>query len=293
MQVELNNSTSKLCVIGDPVGHSKSPLIQNTMIAQLGLDYIYMAQHVARGTVADWLQAAKVAGYAGFNATMPHKVDLVPLMDHLDQDARLYRAVNTVAIRNGIAYGYNTDGRGFLQSLLDAGIDPAGRNVVILGAGGAAKSVSLKLVQQKAKSVYVCNRTLSKAVELCNLAPFGAMTPAPMNQETLARLLPKADLLINCTSLGMTGVAAQFEDLTFLDHLREGCPVCDLIYSPAETLFLEQARLRGHQTLNGLSMLVWQAVFALEHFTNTQIDGQAMKKVLEPVLSPTEQKKSA
>ncbi len=285
--VELKNSTRKLCVIGDPIEHSKSPLIQNTMITSLGLNYIYLAQYVQRGTAADWLQAAKIAGYAGFNATMPHKVDLVPLMDHLDQDARLYRAVNTVAIRNGLAYGYNTDGRGFLQSLLDRGIDPAGRTVVILGAGGAAKSVALKLVQQKAKQVYICNRTLSKAVELCNLAPFGTMTPAPMDQANLARLLPKADLLINCTSMGMTGVEAQFQDLTFLDYLRQDVPVCDLIYSPAETLFLEQAHLRGHQTMNGLSMLVWQAVFALEHFTNTQIDGQAMKKVLEPVLSPS------
>ncbi len=285
MLVELKNTTKKLCVIGDPVLHSKSPLIQNTMIAALGLDYVYMAQPVARGHVAPWLTAAKVAGYAGFNATMPHKVDLVPLMDHLDEDARLYRAVNTVAIRNGFAYGHNTDGQGFLQSILDIGISPAGRNIVILGAGGAAKSVALKLVQQKARNVYICNRTLSKAIDLCDLAPFGSMTPSPMNRAALARLLPQADLLINCTSLGMTGVDAQWEDLSFLDDLRPEAPVCDLIYSPAETLFLEQARLRGHQTLNGLNMLIWQAIFALEHFTLTKIDGQAMLKVLAPVLS--------
>lgn len=285
MQVELNNTTGKLCVIGDPVGHSKSPLIQNTMIRALGLDYIYMAQHVARGRAGDWLQAAKVAGYAGFNATMPHKVDLVPLMDHLDEDARLYGAVNTVAIRDGKTYGYNTDGQGFLQSLLDAGIDPAGRNVVILGAGGAAKSVALKLAQQKAVQVHICNRTLSKAEELCALDADGILRPAPMDKAALEQLLPGADLLVNCTSLGMTGVDAQFEDLSFLDHLPRQAPVYDLIYSPPETLLLEQARLRGHQTLNGLSMLVCQAVFALEHFTNTKIDGQAMKKILEPILN--------
>ena len=111
MLVELKNTTKKLCVIGDPVLHSKSPLIQNTMIEALGLDYVYMAQPVDRGHAAEWLSAAKTAQYAGFNATMPHKVDLVPLMDYLDEDARLYRAVNTVAIRNGIAYGHNP-GRG-------------------------------------------------------------------------------------------------------------------------------------------------------------------------------------
>lgn len=286
MQVELTNATKKLCVIGDPVGHSKSPLIQNTMLKALGLDYIYMAQYVPRGQAAQWLQAAKTAGYAGFNATMPHKVDLVPLMDALDEDARLYGAVNTVAIRDGKALGYNTDGRGFYQSLLDAGIDPAGRNVVILGAGGAAKSVALKLAQQKADAVHICNRTHSKAEELCALDPGGVLRPAAMDHDTLARLLPDAQLLINCTSLGMAGVEAQFDDLSFLDALPQSVPVCDLIYAPPETLLLEQARLRGHQTLNGLNMLMCQAIFALEHFTDTTIDAQAMKTVLKPVLSP-------
>ncbi len=283
--VKLKNSTRKLCVIGDPVEHSKSPLIQNTMIARLGLDYLYMAQPVARGQAAQWLQAAKFAGYAGFNATMPHKVDLVPLMDRLDPDARLYQAVNTVVIQNGSACGYNTDGRGFLQSLADGGIDPKGRRVVILGAGGAAKSVALKLVQQGAKAVHICNRTVSKAAELCSMAPFGAMEPAQMNDAVLRRLLPRAELLVNCTSLGMTGVDSQFKDLSFLDCLPPDTPVCDLIYAPEETLLLEQARLRGHQTLNGMGMLVWQAVFSLELFTGVTIDGQAMRRVLAPALA--------
>ena len=286
MQVSLTNQTKKLCVIGDPVEHTKSPLIQNTMLQALGLDYLYMAQYVPRGQAADWLQSAKVAGYAGFNATMPHKTDLIPLMDYLDEDARLYGAVNTVAIREGKAYGYNTDGKGFLQSLVEAEIHPDGRNVVILGAGGAAKSVALKLAQQHARSVCICNRTLSKAQELCALDPSGTLTAAPMDTATLNSLLPSADLLINCTSLGMTGVNAQFEDLSFLDHLPAHAPVCDLIYSPSETLFLEQARLRGHQTLNGLNMLIWQAIFALEQFTGTEIHGDDMIRILKPVLSP-------
>lgn len=284
MQVNLTNETKKLCVIGDPVGHSKSPLIQNTMLRALGLDYIYMAQFVPRGGAEAWLNAAKVAGYAGFNATMPHKLDLVPRMDELDEDARMYGAVNTVALRDGKAYGYNTDGRGFYQALLDGGVDPRGRTAVLLGAGGAAKSVALKLIQQGAEAVFVCNRTLEKAAELCAHDRLGRMTPAGFDTETLTRLCAKCDLLINCTSLGMTGVQAQYEDVSFLDALPEGTPVCDLIYAPAETLFLREARERNHPTMNGLSMLVWQAVFALEQFTQTTIDGQAMKKVLEPVL---------
>ena len=111
MQVELKNTTKKLCVIGDPVLHSKSPLIQNTMIRALGLDYIYLCQPVKAGRAAAWLDAAREAGYAGFNATMPHKLDLAPRMDELDEDAALYQSVNTVCIRDGKLYGYNTDGR--------------------------------------------------------------------------------------------------------------------------------------------------------------------------------------
>ena len=121
MHVELKNTTRKLCVIGDPVLHSKSPLIQNTMLSALGLDYIYLCQPVSAGRAAEWLSAAKVAGYAGFNATMPHKEELLPLMDELDEDARMYGAVNTVCIRDGKYYGFNTDGKGFLASLRHAG----------------------------------------------------------------------------------------------------------------------------------------------------------------------------
>ena len=143
MQVKLTNETKKLCAIGDPVGHSKSPLIHNTMLEALGLDYIYLAQYVPRGGAAEWLRAAKTAGYAGFNATMPHKLDLMPLMDELDEDARMYGAVNTVVLRDGMAFGSNTDGRGFDQALRDQGVDPEGRTAVLLGAGGVGVHIQL------------------------------------------------------------------------------------------------------------------------------------------------------
>ena len=166
LRVEVKNSTKKLCVIGDPVGHSKSPLIQNTMIAALGLDYVYLCQPVPRGSCRQWLDCARFAGYAGFNATMPHKEALLPLMDELEEDARLYGSVNTVCLREGRAIGCNTDGGGFLQALLDAGMDPRGRRAVVLGAGGAAKAVALKLCQRGAREVMICNRTREKAAAL-------------------------------------------------------------------------------------------------------------------------------
>ena len=284
MKVELTNTTKKLCVIGDPVLHSKSPLIQNTMLSALGLDYVYLCQPVPRGQAAEWLRCARFAGYAGFNATMPHKEVLFPLMDETDEDARLYRAVNTVCIKDGRVYGYNTDGRGFIRALEDLDAAPEGKTVLLLGAGGAARAVALKLVQQGARAVFVCNRTVEKAAALCAHEPLGRLAPAGFDSATLCRLAARADLVVNCTSLGMEGTQGQFEDLSFLEKLPAGVPVFDLIYAPAETALLRRARELGHPAANGLSMLVYQAVFALEHFTDTAIDAAAMAQLLKNVL---------
>lgn len=278
LRVEVKNSTKKLCVIGDPVGHSKSPLIQNTMIAALGLDYVYLCQPVPRGSCRQWLDCARFAGYAGFNATMPHKEELVGLMDELDEDARLFGAVNTVCLRDGKAWGYNTDGAGFLRTLDDEGISPAGKRVLVLGAGGAAKAVCLKLAQAGA-DVVVCNRTVSRAAELCAHDP-ARMRPAGFDIDTLRREAAECQLLVNCTSLGMAGAGGQFRDFSFLDVLPLNAPVVDLIYAPAETELLCRAREKGHHTANGFGLLVNQAVLSLEHFTDTPIDAAAMKKLL-------------
>ena len=283
MQVELKNTTKKLCVIGDPVLHSKSPVIQHAMIEALGLDYIYLCQPVKAGRAAAWLDAAREAGYAGFNATMPHKLDLAPRMDELDEDAALYQSVNTVCIRNGKLYGCNTDGRGFIRALADAGVDPAGRRVLLLGSGGAAKAVALKLVQQGAASVTVCNRTGAKAEELCQYAP-AVMKAEGFDQATLRREAARAELLVNCTSLGMAGTGGQFEDLSFLKELPPAAAVCDLIYHPAETELLCRAREAGHPALNGLGMLIYQAVYALEHFADVALDAGAMRALVEQAL---------
>lgn len=270
MRVELNNTTKKLCIIGDPVVHSKSPILQNAMLSALGLDYVYLCQEVSRGQAAEWLRCAKFAGYAGFNATMPHKEALVPLMDELDPLAARCGAVNTVSIRDGKAYGFNTDGGGFLRALDDLGVDPAGKRVVLLGSGGAARAVSAALCMAGAQ-VTVCNRTVAKAEALCNMYP-EAMTPAGFSAEELRRAAEKADVLVNCTSLGMAGTGSQFSDFSFLEALPQGAAVCDAIYAPAQTELLRRAAGLGHPAMNGMGMLLHQAVLALEHFVGEKID---------------------
>lgn len=275
MKVELKNTTRKLCVIGDPVLHSKSPLIQNAIIRALGLDYIYLCQPVPKGEAGRWLSCAAYAGYAGFNATMPHKVELVPLMDEVDPIARKCGAVNTVCIKNGKYYGFNTDGGGFLRALGDIGISAEGKQVVLLGAGGAAKAVAAALSGVGAR-VTVANRTVSKAEELCQMDP-ARLTPAGFGIDELCKLVEGCDVLVNCTSLGMEGTGKDFADLSFVDVLPPGAAVCDAIYAPAETTLLRRARETGRLTMNGMGMLLHQAILALEHFTGEKLDVERAK----------------
>lgn len=265
----------RLQVIGDPVLHSKSPVLHGAMLSALGLDAAYDARVVRRGELPDYLRWARDHGVAGFNATMPHKEDLLPLLDGMDPAARLTGAVNTVCLREGAWVGFNTDGAGALSALGEVlGFDPAGSTVTLLGAGGAAKAVALALAEAGAERVRVCNRTLERAGELCAQHP--RLTPAPFDPDTLERLCRGADLLVNCTSLGMEGCPRQFEGFSFLDALPPHGAVFDLIYHPAETELLAQARRRGLRAMNGLPMLVWQAVLALEHFLNRPLDRGAM-----------------
>ncbi len=265
---------NRLCVIGDPVLHSKSPLIQNTMIQSLGLDYEYSLQPVKREELSSWLNRVRTEGWAGFNATMPHKEALVPYMDELDEDAKLYQAVNTVCCRNGKLYGFNTDGGGFARALTMCGIAIQGARFVVLGAGGAAKAVALKLAQQGAARVTICNRTVEKAAALASHIP-DILTPAGFSLAQLSEQCANCDVLINCTNLGMNG-SPSFDTLDFLDALPLKAPVCDLIYHPLETALLSRAKGQGHPTMNGLPLLIHQAILALEHFTQTKIDAAAM-----------------
>ncbi len=274
----------QLAVIGDPIEHSLSPLIQQAMLDELGIRCSYGRIRVPAGTVAAWLPGAPDLNLAGFNATMPHKTDLVPLMDTLSDDARMYRAVNTVVIRDGRFHGHNTDGEGFLRSLHDEGVRPEGKRVVVYGAGGAARSVVLKLAAQGVENIAVCCRTPAKAEELARAST--RVSVIPLQDQRFVDVLKRAELFINCTPLGMQGVPSQFESFDFLDALPSSAPVCDLIYRPLKTRLLKEAERRGHQTMNGLGMLIHQAILALEQFASQPLDAERMKAAVSKKLLP-------
>lgn len=260
MQIEYHNGTKLLCVIGDPIGHSLSPLLHNTMLRELHEDALYLAVPVPGGTVGGFVSAAKTIGIQGFNLTMPHKEDILPYLSRMTPEAERCHSVNSVRIRDGRLEGHSTDGLGFRQSLAAFSRDFPGQTVTILGAGGAAKSIAMTAADSGAAKVYIANRTLSRAQQLCGNEPI----MEALSLEQLDSVLPQTDLLISTLPVGMSGVGGS--SVPCLDALKPDALCMDCIYAPATTSFMEEACRTGHEAGNGIGMLIYQAIFALEFF---------------------------
>ncbi len=279
MRIEYQNTSKLLCVIGDPIAHSLSPRLQNTMLEVLGENAVYLAIPVKAGAVSEFVSAAKTIGIQGFNLTMPHKEDIIPLLSDMTPEARACGSVNSVRIRDGKLEGHSTDGIGFRRSINDFGWDYPGKVVTILGAGGAAKSVAMTAMLSGAKEVRVVNRTLSRAEKLCQ----GHKTMSAHETTELCKLLPDTDILINSTPIGMEGVSGG--SIPELSLLKKDALCMDCIYAPALTPFMEEAKRHGHMAGNGIGMLVYQAIYALSFFLDQEFDQDTVtmlgKKLME------------
>ena len=243
-------------VMGWPVGHSRSPVIHNHWIAQLGLRGAYVLLPVQPEKLDDALRSLPVLGFAGCNLTIPHKVAALEIVDRVDLLAQRIGAVNTVVVEaDGTLTGLNTDGFGYIQSLLDVQPDwqaDAGP-VVVVGAGGAARAIIVALMERGAKEIRLTNRSVDKAKDMA--AEFGRQVNA-VPWEDRHEALSGAALLVNTTNQGMHGEPAL--DLN-LRQLPSTALVSDIIYIPMETPLLAAARGRGNATVNGLGMLLHQA----------------------------------
>lgn len=251
-------------VIGDPISHSKSPLIHGFWLEKLGIDAEYKACHVKPEELADYFaQKRKDAKWRGCNVTIPHKQDVGQHLDGMDSKARAIGAVNTVYRGDGtLLFGANTDVDGIAEAI--AGLDLTGQEVTVIGAGGAARAAFALLASSNCASVHVLARNPEKAVKAaddCGLFAVGHLF-APNSPALCGSML-----LINATQLGMTG---QERMPTFilsqLDELAEGALVFDMVYAPLETDLLAAARRKGIRTSDGLSMLIGQAAVAFEKF---------------------------
>ena len=272
----------QLFVIGDPVAHSLSPLLHQTMIDQTGAAYCYDVRTVRPEELPAFVRWAKDGGCAGFNVTMPHKEAILPLLDEIDATAASCGAVNTVCIREGRAIGHNTDGAGFLDSLAGQGFYPQGRTVLLLGAGGAAKAVGHALAAAGAGRVIVCARRSERAAALAAQLP-GCGEGIVLAQDAIQQAAAACDLLVNATPLGMAGSPA-FAGLDFLQAMPPHAVVYDLVYHPRRTALLEAAARQGLRAVGGIDLLIRQAVRAFTFFTGEMPDTAALYATLREPL---------
>ena len=280
MKDRVSGKTRVCGLIGDPVEHSMSPVMHNAAFREMGLDYLYVPFRVKPEALGEAIEGMRALNIKGLNVTIPHKVAVLQLLDELDPLAEKIGAVNTIVNDDGLLKGYNTDASGCLQALLEKGVEPEGKNVVLLGAGGAARAVSFILADRGAHLV-ILNRPeeLDWAQELAGRISqiFGKEVVAQeLNSGNLAKHLGNADILVNATSVGMSPNID--ETPVTADLLKPGLIVYDIIYNPIKTRLLREAEIAGAKTIGGLDMLVWQGALAFEKWTGQKAPVELMKQ---------------
>ncbi|WMT86983.1 shikimate dehydrogenase [Pelagibacterium sp. 26DY04] len=268
----------KAFVIGWPIGHSKSPLIHGTWIAEHGLDASYEPIAVAPADLPDFIERVRSGEFAGGNVTIPHKEAVMALIDEVDPLAAKIGAVNTLVVSDGRIAGSNTDYLGFLANL-DAGApgwDRELESAIVLGAGGASRAILAGLIDRGIARIDLLNRTSARAEALA--AEFGAAV-RPGALAEFARQAGTAGLVVNTSSVGMEGTAFEGVDLSLLSG---SAVVTDIVYTPLVTPLLAQARDKGLATVDGLGMLLYQAVpgFAAWFGTDPAVTAGLRQKVL-------------
>lgn len=256
--------------------------MQNRALRAMGIDGVYVAFDVAPERLADAVRGLQALGAAGVNCTIPHKEALVPLVDRLSEEAALVGAVNTLVFGEGTITGHNTDAPGFLADLRAHGEEPAGKDVVVLGAGGSARAVVSALARAGAR-VTVANRTPERARELAGAvneqAPGEAVRAVSMEPEQLAPAVAAARILVNTTSVGMSPHVEQVPEVP-VEALHPRLFVYDLIYNPLETRLVRTARERGARGAHGAGMLAFQGALALELWTGVPAPAELMKQTI-------------
>ncbi len=281
MENSLISGKTAVCgVIGDPIEHTMSPVMHNAAFKKLGLDYLYVPFRVRKEELGRAVEGMRALNIRGLNVTIPHKVAIIPLLDKLDPLVEKIGAVNTIVNDGGVLTGYNTDATGFLQALLEEEVEPEGKNIVILGAGGASRAVSFILAERGA-SLVILNRQLELdwAEELARRISqsFNKEVKALiLNEENLAVVLERADVLVNATSVGMSPKIDETPVPARL--LKPGLIIFDILYNPIQTRLMKEAEAAGAQTIGGLDMLVWQGALAFEKWTGHKAPYDLMKR---------------
>jgi shikimate dehydrogenase len=270
-------------VFGDPVDENPTIAMHEAAFKAKGLNWRYQNFRVKPDGLAAAMQGMRAMNFKGINLTIPHKVAVLQYLDRITPEAAMMGAVNTVVRQGDELIGTNTDGKGFLLSLKHAGIDPAGKRVVFLGAGGAARAMSVELALAGASHITIVNRTTHRGDALAQLLNERTTTPATFTWWLGDYSVPaNTDILVNATSVGLHPKIDEKPGVN-MDSIGAGMWVCDVIPNPPRTKFLIEAASRGAKTLDGLGMLVYQGAIAFTIWTGQDAPIETMRQALSDI----------
>jgi len=283
----LSGSSRVFGIIGHPVRHTLSPVMQNTALQACGLDGVFVPFDVQSERLFEAVAGLRALGISGVNVTIPHKTAVIAHLDRLDESAEAAGAVNTICNEEGRLVGYNTDGDGLVRSLSEEfAFTPENSTVVIIGAGGAARGAAAAICRAGARRITIANRSRDKATAL--VEAMGGRYPETVLAvadygEQLIPILREADLVVNSTSLGMNGEVIAGLDLKALNR---NAVVYDMVYAPPVTPLLREAGQMGLRHANGLGMLAAQGELAFRIWTGSLPPPGLMKRVLAGISAP-------
>ena len=272
-------------VFGDPVDDNPTIVLEEAGYQALGLNYRYLTIKVLPDDLKCAIDAVKAMHFRGINLTMPHKISVIPMLDELSEAAQIIGAVNTVINNDGYLIGENTDGKGFTRSLMREGVEIAGKKIMILGAGGAARAIAVECALAGAKEVLIASRREAPGRELSKL--ISSKTKAESSyiawQGTIA-VTEDTDILINATPIGFTPNADTLPDIDY-GTIHSGMIVSDVVFDPVQTRFLQEAAAHGAMTFTGIGMLVQQGALNFTYWTGKEAPVEVMYEALEKALA--------
>ncbi len=270
------NTVKTYCIIGDPVDHSLSPAMHNAAFKTLNLNCTYIAFRVKEDELEAAIQSLRSTKIAGFNVTMPHKIAVMKFLDELDETCYKINAVNTVNNENGRFKGYNTDMDGFIQPLKRRKISLAGKTILLMGAGGAARAVLTALASEHVGMVIIANRNIARARDVAEHAEKLNLNCELISLDDAPKVASKADLIVNATPIGMAREPSMIKS----EDISEHSIVYDLVYRPMETGLIQNAKEAGATVVYGYEMLVEQGAKAFEIWKKMEAPREVMKKTL-------------
>jgi len=271
---------TRVCgVIGDPIEHSLSPIMQTAAFEALNLDYVFLAFKVKPSCVEDAINGMRALNIRGLNVTMPHKSKVINFLDRVDLSAQIVNSVNTILNKENMLFGFNTDGVGALRALKENGVALKGRKVLLLGAGGAARAIAYTMAKE-ADELAILNRTVKHAQAIAKLLEKSCskkIVAGSLSANDIQTNLQDSDILINATSIGMKPNAEESPVPPKL--LRSNLSVMDIVYNPLETKLAKDAKVAGAKLVSGIEMLIYQGGASFEIWTGKSAPVEVMRKI--------------